>query len=340
MDKTEKRLCLYCALFIALILNSTKLLALRENGILAQYWHFDLAEFAFQMIYSFGFCYGFIYLNLRGNQWINGSKLKYFLTGLQYFGLLMLGMLLGGIIQRHISDKTQLKQLFWSGYFSRFITAGMLTAIVVKIVLLLREGRQKTRENEQLRSAYLEAELELLKGQLNPHFLFNSLSSLSGIIREDPALAQHYIGQLSKVFRYSLQQSRANLVTLGDELGMIHSYGELLTMRFEKAFKLQINIDKPWFKATIPHLSLQLLLENAAKHNIATLKKPLKVQLYISGGYIMFSNNLQQVSVPENSTGIGLSNLNERYKILMGREIEIIKTDADFIVKLPLEAQK
>jgi len=339
MDKTEKRLCLYCALFIAIILNSTKLLALRENGLLAQYWHFDLAEFAFQIIYSFCFCYGFIYLNLRGDQWTNGSKLRYLLTGFQYFGLLVLGMLVGGIIQRHISDGTQLKKLFWSGYFSRFMAAGLLNGIVVKIILLLREGRQKTRENEQLKSAYLEAELELLKGQLNPHFLFNSLSSLSGIIRENPDLAQHYVSQLSKVFRYSLQQSGANLVTLGGELEMIRSYGELLTMRFEKAFKLEINIDKPWFKAYIPHLSLQLLLENAAKHNIATLKKPLKVQLYISGGYIVFSNNLQEVSVPENSTGIGLSNLNERYKILMGREIEIIKTDADFIVKLPLEAQ-
>lgn len=338
MDKTEKRLCLYCALFIAIILNSTKLLALRENGILAQYWHFDLSEFIFQLLYSFGFCYWFIYLNLRNNQWVHGSRVKYFITGLQYFGLLVLGMLVGGIIQWQISGKTQLRQLFWSGYFSRFMAAGLLTAIVVKIILLMREGRRKTRENEQLRSAYLVAELELLKGQLNPHFLFNSLSSLSGIIRENPELAQHYVSQLSKVFRYSLQQSGDNLVTLGSELDMIRSYGELLTMRFEKAFKLEIKIDSPWFKTRIPHLSLQLLMENAAKHNIATLKKPLKVQLCISGGFIIFRNNLQEVNVPENSTGIGLANLNERYKILMGREISIIKTDTEFIVKLPLEA--
>ena len=338
MDKTEKRLCFYCALFIAIILNSNKLLALRENGILAHYWHFDLAEFVFQLLYSFGFCYWFIYLNLRNNQWVHGSNLKYFITGLQYFGLLIVGMLVGGIIQRQISDKTQLKQLFWSGYLSRFMAAGLLTGIVVKIILLMREGRQKSMENEQLKNAYLEAELELLKGKFNPHFLFNSLSSLSAIIRENPELAQHYVSQLSKVFRYSLQQSGANLVALGDELTMVRSYGELLTMRFEKAFKLEINIDSPWLKAKIPHLSLQLLLENAAKHNIATLKKPLKVRLSVDGGYISFRNNLHEVSVPENSTGIGLANLNERYKILMGREIEIIKTDEEFIVKLPIEA--
>ena len=177
----------------------------------------------------------------------------------------------------------------------------------------------------------------MLKGQLNPHFLFNSLSSLSGIIRENPELAQHYVGQLSKVFRYSLQQSGANLVTLGDEINMLKSYGELLTMRFEKAFELVLNIDTPFFKAQIPHLSLQLLLENAAKHNIATIKKPLKVQVCINGGHLTVRNNLQEVINPEESTGIGLRNLNERYKILMGQEIEISKTGNEFIVKLPLK---
>lgn len=337
MNKTEKRLCLYCALFITIILNSSKLLALRENGILAQYWHFDLAEFIFQAVYNFGFCYLFIYVNLKPGLWTNGSKRRYFVTALKYFAFLILGMLVGGILQRAISDHTQLSKLFWSGYFSRFAATGLLTAIVVKIILLMREGQQKSHENEQLRTAYLEAELELLKGQLNPHFLFNSLSSLSGIIRENPELAQHYVSQLSKVFRYSLQQSGANLVTLGEELDMLRSYGELLTMRFEKAFKLEINIDKPWFKAKIPHLSLQLLLENAAKHNIATLKKPLKVQLCIDGNYVSIRNNLQEVTTPGDSTGIGLSNLNERYKILLNREIVINKTNEQFIVKLPLD---
>jgi two-component system LytT family sensor kinase len=159
---------------------------------------------------------------------------------------------------------------------------------------------------------------------------------LSGIIRENPELAQHYVSQLSKVFRYSLQQSGADLVTLGDELNMLKAYGELLTMRFEDAFKLAIKIDTPYFKNKLPHLSLQLLLENAAKHNIATLKKPLNVELSINGGYLEFRNILQEVATPEDSTGIGLSNLNDRYKILMGREIEILKTDEHFIVKLPL----
>ena len=217
MDKTEKRISLYCALFIAIILNSSKLLALREGGIMAQYWHFDLAEFIFQMVYSFCFCYMLIVINLKPGVWANKSVGKYVVICLQFFGILVLGMFIGGIFQRHfLSDQTQLKQIFWGGYFSRFAAAGLLIGIVIKIILLIREGRQKGKENEQLKSAYLEAELELLKGQLNPHFLFNCLSSLSGIIREDAQLAQHYVSQLSKVFRYSLQQSGADLVTVSE----------------------------------------------------------------------------------------------------------------------------
>jgi len=336
MDKTEKRISIYCALFIAIILNMNKLLSLREHGILARYWHFDLYEFLFQVIYSFIFCYVLINLNLKPGLWEHNSRIRNLLNSLQYFGFVVFGMIVGGITQRAISDKSQLKGLFWGGYLSRFMATGLLAGIVIKIILLLREGRLKSKENEQLKSAYLEAELELLKEQLNPHFLFNSLSSLSGIIREDPKLAQHYVSQLSKVFRYSLQQSGANLVTLGDELAMLASYGELLTMRFEKGFKMNINIDPEFLKAKIPHLSLQLLLENAAKHNMATVRKPLQVCVCTDGGYLTVRNNLQEISNPENSTGIGLPNLNERYKILMGREIEIIKSGDYFMVKLPI----
>jgi two-component system LytT family sensor kinase len=317
MDKTEKRIALYCALFIAIILNSNRLLALRENGIMAHYWHFNLYEFLFQIIYAFGFCYLFIRLNLKPGLWTKRSILTYMLNGLKYFAFLIVGMLIGGVVQRRlISDMSQLKGVFWGGYLSRFMATGLLAGIVVKIILLIREGQQKSKENEQLKSAYLEAELELL--------------------RENAQLAQHYVSQLSKVFRYSLQQSGANLVTLGDEITMITSYGELLIMRLEKGFQMEINIDQSFLKANIPHLSLQLLLENAAKHNIATIKKPLKVNVFISGDYLTVRNNLQEMPTPESSTGIGLANLNERYKILMGKEIEIIKSDEYFTVKLPL----
>ena len=246
-------------------------------------------------------------------------------------------MLIGGVVQRRlISDMSQLKGVFWGGYLSRFMATGLLAGIVVKIILLIREGQQKSKENEQLKSAYLVAELELLKGQLNPHFLFNSLSSLSGIVREDPVKARYFISHLSKIFRYALAQPGSQLVTIENELTMIKSYEELLKMRFEGAFQLETSVDKSHFHIRIPHLSLQPLLENAAKHNSATVAKPLKVSVFIADNKLIVSNNLQEIAEPENSTGIGLTNLNQRFMILLHEEIEIIKNKESFTVKLPL----
>jgi two-component system LytT family sensor kinase len=204
--------------------------------------------------------------------------------------------------------------------------------------MLMRESKEKDKENDQLKTAFLEAELEALKEQLNPHFLFNSLSSLSGIVREDPEKAQYFISHLSKIFRYSLAGSQNHLVTIEDELTMIKSYEELLKMRFETAFQLETSIDKRYLGVMLPHLSLQPLLENAAKHNSASITKPLKVEIFISGHNLVVSNNLQQIIEPENSTGIGLANLNSRFRILMHKEIEIEKSNDSFRVKLPVIA--
>ncbi|WP_432329732.1 sensor histidine kinase [Mucilaginibacter sp. P25] len=223
------------------------------------------------------------------------------------------------------------------GYFTRFALSIILISIVIKIILLLREARMRETENQLLKNARMQAELELLKEQMNPHFLFNSLSSLSGVIGENPALAQQYVKELSAVFRYALIKGKTNLVTLQDELTMLRSFAQLITLRLEDAFKLDINVDSARLNNELPHLSLQPLLENAVKHNAATITKPLTVSIYMEGDLLVISNNLQEVSSPENSNGIGLANLNERFRIMTGREIEIIKTAGRFIVKLPLK---
>lgn len=118
---------------------------------------------------------------------------------------------------------------------------------------------------------------------------------------------------------------------------MLRSFAQLITLRLEDAFKLDINVDSARLNNELPHLSLQPLLENAVKHNAATITKPLTVSIYMEGDLLVISNNLQEVSSPENSNGIGLANLNERFRIMTGREIEIIKTAGRFIVKLPLK---
>lgn len=226
--------------------------------------------------------------------------------------------------------------IYWSAYLARFGISTILVGIMIKIILLLRDGKRQALENEQLKSAYMAAELELLKGQMNPHFLFNSLSSLSGVIREDPVLAQRYVRELSNVFRYTIAISKANLVTLEEELTMIRSFAQLITMRFEQAFMLNIHVDKQMYGRWLPHLSLQPLLENAIKHNAATLAKPLIVDVYLDGDKLVVSNTICEMPNLE-SSGVGLTNLNERFKIMMNAEIEIEKNNELFMVKLPLK---
>jgi LytS/YehU family sensor histidine kinase len=118
---------------------------------------------------------------------------------------------------------------------------------------------------------------------------------------------------------------------------MLRSFAQLINLRLEGAFKLDIQVYEPYLLYKLPHLSLQPLLENAVKHNAATVMKPLKVVMEIQQEHLVISNNIWQIPQPESSNGIGLANLNERFKIMMQQEIEIIKTGELFIVKLPLK---
>lgn len=336
MDKTERQICFYSSLLITLLLSAGKLLALRDNSIAARFSQFDPGEVIYQLIFQFGFCYLMFSLNLKNN-WLaayrNQNKFIWYLL----FNILILltYMLFTGILQRRLFENEQLRGFFWVAYIRRFFLSGILIGILVKIILLTRQARQHARENEKLKSAYSIAELNLLKEQLNPHFLFNSLSSLSGVVREDPVLAQQYIKHLSQVYRYTLVKPAHHLVSLKDELDMVSSFAQLLKMRLENAFELSIEVDKHYLQYLLPHLSLQPLIENAAKHNAATTLTPLRIMICIEEDQLVVSNNLQPVNAESN--GIGLINLNERFRILLHQEITLEKTEDTFLVKLPLK---
>ncbi len=339
MDKTEHRVGWYSSILLGLLMSSPKLLALRENGLMAQFWRFNLGEFVFQVLSGIFFCYLLFYLNRKKGQGIpvDGGFAKQVLNLFFTVAVMLVSCLVAGILQRKLFLNFQLRGVYWWGYFSRFFLSTVFTVIILKIMQLIRESKKKDEAHNQLKTAYLEAELGALKEQLNPHFLFNTLSSLSAIVKEDPGMAQHFINHLSKIFRYSLDQSPNQMVTIGEELTMIKSYEQLLKMRFENAFQLEIAVDDQFLNIKIPHLSLQPLLENAAKHNSASIKKPLKVKIYSNGHSLVVSNNLQQLSEPQSGTGIGLANLNSRFRILMQCDIVIEKTADDFIVKLQVK---
>ncbi len=190
-------------------------------------------------------------------------------------------------------------------------------------------------ENEQLKNENLLVQLTSLKNQLNPHFLFNSLNTLSWLINEDKDKSQQYLQKLSQVLRYSLSMQEQSLVSLKEEFGLVENYIFLLQIRFGDNLKIVKNIENTQFK--IPPLSLQLLIENAIKHNIISTASPLSIWLESNENNktIIVRNTLNRKPNSE-GTGIGLVNLNERFKILANKAIEIEQNDNEFKVILSL----
>ena len=175
-----------------------------------------------------------------------------------------------------------------------------------------------------------------LKNQLNPHFLFNSLTSLNSLIFENPQLASEFLHQLSKVYRYVLEHKDKTLVTVSTEVNFISNYVQLLIARFDRGLLVNINISDAALDQKILPVTLQILIENAMKHNVTSQDSPLEIDIYDDAGYLIVRNNLQLKQIIDTSNGQGLENLKSLYRVLIENEIVIEKTETKFIVKIPL----
>lgn len=193
-------------------------------------------------------------------------------------------------------------------------------------------------EKEKLEKENIRAQFESLKQQVNPHFLFNSLNSLKAIANTHPEQVENYVIQLSNVYRYLLKHRSQDVVTLATELAFLKSYQYLLAIRFEDNFKIDIDIDEEYLQCSIPPLTLQLLVENAVKHNSISSDNVLSVKVYTTGqSMLIVSNNIQKRQTVEGSSNFGLYNLNEQFRFLFSKEIVIDKTNDTFAVLIPLE---
>jgi len=314
-----------------------KLLALREGAFIGQYWHFNGWELLFQATLNFCFCLLLTRMILGLPKYLNtAAYAKTLIVIIAAVLFLFITGITGIAVQKRIFLNETPDKLLKATYTTRLAVSAGLVTILVRIIHLLRQSKTKDKENERLQTAYLNAQLQLLKEELNPHFFFNALSSLSAIVREDPKLAQQYISHLSKTFRHTLNAEKKQIITLKEELAIFDSYIALMKMRLENGLIISIEIPEGLLNKKLPYMSLQPLLENAVKHNAASVSNPLRVSISANGNYIIVQNNLQPVSFEEESTATGLANLNERFRILMKKEIEISKTDHHFAVKLPL----
>lgn len=200
----------------------------------------------------------------------------------------------------------------------------------------------KEQQNEQLHSAYLsqakaEAELEALKNQIDPHFMFNSLNSLSFLITTDTKKALQFTENLAEIYRYILIQKDQSLVLLADELAFMEKYTDLLALRFGKALEVRKhfrgNIEKEYL---IPPISAFVAMENAIKHNEISEFIPLQVDMTISDDQLIIRNKIQKKRSIGHSSKIGLKNMDERFKIIIGKGILSGQEDGDFKVVMPL----
>ena len=216
-----------------------------------------------------------------------------------------------------------------------FVAVNAVIIILQDLIVSREKNAVMKLENQELRLKNIEAANQQLKQQIHPHFLFNSLSTLKSLMTANPESAEDYLVRLSEFLRSSLSSHALNTIPLDDELHLCANYLEMQKIRFGEA--LRFVIDVPGEVQTLYHLpafSLQMLAENAIKHNIFTLDRPLIITISWENGVINVSNNLQKKDAGTGGTGVGLANLQERYRILSGNDLIIEETTDTFSVRI------
>lgn len=283
--------------------------------------------------------------NLRIDSWLN-KKITWLKSPLKRLGIQFIMSLVFSFFGTYIPMKA----------FNTFVCVippereGLLmniclgAGIGVSIVLLTFEistqffnnWKSSLVEIEHYKTESVQAQLQNLKNQVNPHFLFNNLSVLSSLVYKDQDKAVDFINQLSKVYRYLLDNHNSELITLEEEMTFIKSYIYLLEIRFDSSIKFNLDISKDSLQRLIPPMALQILLENTIKHNEASENMPLTVNVIVKDNTLEVSNNLQLRSNQEPSTKSGLNNIKQRFKYYTDLPVEIIQDEKQFKVILPL----
>jgi len=225
----------------------------------------------------------------------------------------------------------------WFEYSGVSLFTSTLIGVIYETVYFFNRWKESFQLNEELRNQQIRTQFEVLQNQMSPHFLFNSLNTLTTLIAENQELAIRFTEKLSGTYRYILQNKERELVRLQDELEFAKTYVFLLKMRFPENLSVTFKVSSEYLNAHIAPLTLQMLIENAIKHNRVSKKYPLTIDIYVEQGRsLIVKNNLQPKSSLEKSTKTGLANISKRYKLLGNRKIDIITTAKNFTVAVPL----
>lgn len=300
--------------------------------------HFNLYEAIVDSSVTFLFAVFIWYYNLltipaySSRDLAHGFSLKRLVKGL-FLGIAVMFVLAS--IQQYL-----LSHLNFGPVMLMFEVRGILVNVTFYMFLHLLyqsyHNQQVGIELERTKSDNLAAQYELLKQQVNPHFLFNSLNTLKYMVESGDAHSVDFILKLSDFYRFTLESRKQDLIRLAEELDILNAYVFLLKARFEEGIDLTINIDKQYHQSFIPPFTLQLLVENAIKHNIVSIDRPLTISLYTENDFIVVENRLQLKKTPEASMGLGLENINQRYLHFVNKKMEIHASESLFTIKLPI----
>ena len=305
-----------------------------------------LIDFGFYQLYSFVLGYSNMYFfdYMERRNWKKNDTIKRIVIGIlgatiiTLIGLFILRvsthMVYGGLTFNEFISREKFE------YYQFGLWVTLTIVIIFHVIYFYNKYQQNRIKEQKVIAGTASAKFDALKNQLDPHFLFNSLNVLTSLIEENPDNAQKFTTSLSKVYRYVLEQKNKELVTVDEELQFAKTYMSLLKMRFEDSivFTMPETASNP--ESKVVPLSLQLLLENAVKHNMVTSSKPLHIRIYEDQGDLVVENNLQPKQIVKKSSGVGLSNIKQRYDLLTNKKVNIHKEANRFAVAIPMLTKK
>lgn len=299
--------------------------------------------YSFPVIYVGGLCSW--YLHILVMHWlritfpnIRQTNLRLALLGFMHIGMISLTFILlfyaydaTGFLGYHLQKGGLRTALFYG------VALTMVATTMWEADYTFKQWKESLAENEKLQQMTIKQEFDTLKNQVNPHFLFNCFNTLSSLIGEDRRQAEVFLDELSKVYRYLLRNNEDGLSSLQTEIRFIQSYYRLLKTRHGDAVQLSIETDKKYDQYLLPSLSLQMLVENAVKHNVLSRNRPLVIDIFTTAGSkLVVSNNLQARTINVPSNKIGLENIKSKYELLNCTGFQVLRDQKTFSVVLPL----
>jgi sensor histidine kinase YesM len=300
--------------------------------------HFNIAEAAVNAGITSAFALVMWYFNIYMLSRQPGKVRKQSISYKKLFSSLLFGLVI--MLALACIQQLILSHINFGPVMLMIEVRGILINLVFYMFLHLLqqnyENQHVKMELEQIKNDNLGAQYELLKQQVNPHFLFNSLNTLKSMVETGDPQSVDFILKLSNFYRFTLESRKSDLIHVQDEMEILNAYLFLQKARFDAGFTFTSQLSEKTMKTLIPPFTLQLLVENCIKHNVVSLQKPLHIKIYEDGDQIVVENQLQPKVGEVNSLGVGLKNIDLRYSHLLKKHIDIIKNEKVFQVKLPL----